>query len=82
MIAPSTGGRQCGSTRYAVTAEPIRSLAWHCKECQRQSVSAFALSMPMKKDSLTATGLTKQITRRRQRQRGDLCVLPRALGAN
>jgi hypothetical protein len=63
MPAPYTGGCQCGSVRYVVTAEPIRLVACHCKECQRQSGSAFALSMAVKKDSLTVTGPTKQFTR-------------------
>ena len=63
MPAPYTGGCQCGSVRYVVTTEPIRLLACHCKECQRQSASAFGMSMPVKKDSLTVTGLTKQFTR-------------------
>jgi hypothetical protein len=63
MIAPYTGGCQCGSVRYVVTTEPIRLLACHCKECQRQSGSAFAMAMPVNKDSLTLTGLTKQFTR-------------------
>jgi hypothetical protein len=63
MTAPYTGGCQCRSVRYAVTMEPMRLLACHCKECQRQSGSAFAMSMPVKKDSLTVTGLTKQFTR-------------------
>ena len=63
MPAPYTGGCQCGSGRYVLTTEPIRVAACHCKECQRQSGSAFAMSMPVKKDSLTVTGLTKQFTR-------------------
>jgi hypothetical protein len=63
MPAPYTGRCQCGSVRYMVTTEPIRLLACHCQECQRQSGSAFAMSMPVKKDSLTVTGLTKQSTR-------------------
>jgi hypothetical protein len=63
MPVPYTGGCQCGSVRYAVATEPIRLLACHCKECQRQSGSAFGMSMPVKKDSLTVTGLTKQSTR-------------------
>jgi hypothetical protein len=37
--------------------------ACHCKECQRQSGSAFGMSRPVKKDSLTVTGVTKQVTR-------------------
>jgi hypothetical protein len=63
MTAPYTGGCQCGSVRYVVTTEPIRLLACHCKECQRQSGSAFGMSMPVKKDSLMVTGLTKRFTR-------------------
>jgi hypothetical protein len=63
MPAPYTGGCQCGSVRYVVTMEPIRLLACHCKECQRQSASAFGMSMLVKKVSLTVTGVTKQFTR-------------------
>jgi Glutathione-dependent formaldehyde-activating enzyme len=39
-----------------IAAEPIRVVACHCTECQRQSGSAFGISMPVKKDSLTVTG--------------------------
>jgi hypothetical protein len=63
MPAPYTGGCQCGSVRYVLTTKPIRLGACHCKECQRQSGSAFGMFMPVKKDSLTVTGLTKQVTR-------------------
>jgi hypothetical protein len=63
MPAPYTGGCQCGSVRYVLTAEPIRMGACHCKECQRQSGSAFGMAMSVNKDSLTVTGLTKQFTR-------------------
>ena len=63
MPAPYTGGCQCGSVRYALTAEPIRVAACHCTECQRQSGSAFGMSMPVKKENLTITGQTKQFTR-------------------
>jgi hypothetical protein len=41
----------------------MRLVACHCKECQRQSGSAFGMAMPVKKESLTVTGLTKQATR-------------------
>ena len=53
MPAPYTGGCQCGLVRYVLTAEPIRLVACHCKECQRQSGSAFGMSMLVKQDSLT-----------------------------
>jgi hypothetical protein len=62
MTAPYTGGCQCGSVRYVVT-EPISLSACHCKECQRQSGSAFGMSMLVKKDSLKVTGPTRQFTR-------------------
>jgi hypothetical protein len=46
-----------------LTAEPVRVVACHCKECQRQSGSAFGLSMLVKRDSLSVTGPTKRFTR-------------------
>lgn len=60
---PLTGGCQCGGVRYTVTAEPVRLVACHCKECQRQSGSAFGMSMLVKEDSLKVTGETKRFTR-------------------
>jgi hypothetical protein len=63
MSAPYTGGCQCGSLRYVLTAEPVRVVACHCKECQRQSGSAFGLSMLVKRESLIVTGPTKRFTR-------------------
>ena len=63
MPAPYTGGCQCGAVRYVLTAEPARLAACHCKECQRQSGSAFSMSLVVKPDALTVTGPTKQFTR-------------------
>jgi hypothetical protein len=56
MLAPYTGGCQCGSVRYVLAAEPVRTVACHCKECQRQSGSAFGMSMIVPGKSLTVTG--------------------------
>lgn len=63
MPAPYTGGCQCGSLRYTLDAEPNWLVACHCKECQRQSGSAFGMSMQVKRSSLTVTGPTKGFTR-------------------
>ena len=63
MPAPYTGGCQCGQVRYELTAEPKRLVACHCKECQRQSGSAFGMSMLVAEDNLAVTGVTKQFTR-------------------
>ena len=42
----------------------------HCAECQRQSGSAFGLSMLVKKDALIVAGLTKQFTRSAESSNG------------
>jgi len=40
-----TGGCQCGAVRYEVSAEPLRIYVCHCRECQKQSASAFGISV-------------------------------------
>ena len=42
------GGCQCGQIRYEVSGEPIVLYRCHCTECQRQSGSAFGMSMWIK----------------------------------
>jgi len=41
-----TGGCQCGAVRYAIAADEPLVYACHCRECQKQSASAFGLSLP------------------------------------
>ena len=52
MVAPYTGGCQCGQIRYEIRAEPLTLYACHCKECQKQSSSAFGMSMPVPRDTV------------------------------
>lgn len=52
MTAPYTGGCQCGQVRYVIQAEPLTLYLCHCQECQKQSSSAFGMSMPVPRDSL------------------------------
>jgi hypothetical protein len=40
-----TGRCQCGQARYRLTAEPITLSICHCRDCQRQSGSAFGMSL-------------------------------------
>lgn len=56
MPAPYAGGCQCGQVRYELTEEPVRVIACHCRNCQKQSGSAFGLSMRVKVDSLKVRG--------------------------
>jgi hypothetical protein len=35
------GGCLCGSLRYRVTGEPVRSTVCHCRFCQRVTGSAY-----------------------------------------
>lgn len=39
------GGCQCGNIRYRLSGEPIMLYACHCSDCQKQSGSAFGMSL-------------------------------------
>ena len=39
-----TGGCQCGSVRYECSEQPVELYVCHCKECRKQSASAFGIS--------------------------------------
>jgi hypothetical protein len=45
MRLPLTGGCCCGQVRYEVRAEPTALYCCHCTDCQRQTGSAYAMSM-------------------------------------
>ena len=49
------GGCQCGEIRYRLNCEPIVVYACHCTDCQKQSSSAFGISVwvPVKAFRLT-----------------------------
>jgi len=42
---PLTGGCQCGACRYRADGRPVALYICHCTECQRQSASAFGISL-------------------------------------
>jgi hypothetical protein len=41
------GGCLCGAVRYRIHADPLTLYACHCTDCQRQSGSAFGLSLAL-----------------------------------
>ncbi len=42
---PLRGGCQCGAVRYEISGEPQALYVCHCRECQKQSASAFGISL-------------------------------------
>jgi hypothetical protein len=45
------GGCQCGRVRYRLKGEPLGLAVCHCTECQRQSGSAFGMSLAVPRES-------------------------------
>jgi hypothetical protein len=50
--AKRTGGCQCGAVRYELTGEPLPLVICHCHECQKQTASAFGMSLPVARTDL------------------------------
>ena len=49
-MAELTGGCSCGAVRYRLTSAPMFVHCCHCKDCQRQTGSAFVLNALMEAD--------------------------------
>jgi hypothetical protein len=64
MKLPLTGGCQCGALRYEVRQAPLSLYVCHCTECQRQSGSAFGLSLLVARDAIAVSGTAKRWRRR------------------
>lgn len=47
-----TGGCQCGQIRDEICAEPLTLYVCHCQECQKQSSSAFGMSLTVPCDAV------------------------------
>lgn len=58
-----TGGCQCGAVRYTIKAASVTIYACHCIECQKQSASACALSIPLHLDAFDIAGPLKSYER-------------------
>ncbi|MBK6707942.1 MAG: GFA family protein [Sphingomonadales bacterium] len=53
MIA---GGCNCGAVRYQIEGNPVVVAQCHCKNCQRQSGSAFSVNLMVPVAGVTSTG--------------------------
>jgi hypothetical protein len=43
-MSVATGGCQCGAVRYEIAGAPEALFVCHCRECRKQSASAFGIS--------------------------------------
>ncbi len=70
--ATHTGACQCGFVTYRIQGKPLRLNVCHCKDCQKQSGSAFGMSLVIPPDALEiVTGQVKtfEITAESGRQK-------------
>jgi hypothetical protein len=47
-----TGGCQCGKVRYSSRGAALALYVCHCRECQKQSASAFGMSLQVPRPGL------------------------------
>jgi len=50
------GGCLCGAVRYESEAEPVLTALCHCRDCQKQTSSAFSVLVALPKGSLRTEG--------------------------
>ena len=55
------GGCQCGRVRYEVSGPPGTIYVCHCRECRRQSASAFGISVTVRSADLRLTQGTPRV---------------------
>ena len=65
VVSGQEGGCQCGAIRYRLLRAPVALYACHCRDCQKQSSSAFGLSMWVERDAIEFTGAEPRIYRTR-----------------
>ena len=50
MSVPREGGCACGSVRYRLASDPLFVHCCHCRNCQRQTGSAFVINLLIEAD--------------------------------
>ena len=51
-----SGGCNCGAVRYEINAKPVVVAQCHCKNCQRQSGSAFSVNLLVPEAAVSVKG--------------------------
>ena len=51
------GGCACGAVRYRLTSAPMFVHCCHCRDCQRQTGSAFVLNALIETDRIVIRGI-------------------------
>jgi hypothetical protein len=63
MSEELTGGCSCGTVRYRLTGRPMFVHCCHCKDCQRQTGSAFVLNALYEADRvMVVSGTPEPVT--------------------
>ncbi|RFC62137.1 GFA family protein [Fulvimarina endophytica] len=73
---PLTGGCACGKVRYAISGVPQALYFCHCTECQRQSSSAYGMSLRVDPAHVEVTGAMRTVSRTSETggtRYGDFC---------
>jgi hypothetical protein len=64
MQLPQTGGCECGAVHFACDPPPVSLYVCHCRECRRQSASAFGISVTVPRANFRLTeGTTRSWVR-------------------
>lgn len=59
-----TGRCQCGEIRYQINGKPLGLYICHCRECQKQSASAFGITLEVLRANFNLTeGIPKYWSR-------------------
>ncbi len=76
------GGCQCGALRYESAGDALALYVCHCRECRRQSASAFGISLIVPRAGLRVTRGTPKFWSRPSDSGGEVrCAFCPACGA-
>lgn len=60
-LFPVEGGCDCKAVRYRMTSAPLFVHCCHCRWCQRESGSAFALNAMIEADRVVSLGMEPEV---------------------